>query len=203
MKLSRAARLLAAGGLLAACAGAHAVVTYFFNGNGARSVTLRVGSDNNTVNTVTFDVNNASVAPSPAPVQGTPGNGATPTSPTGGILIQLDVRRRAAPPDSVTLTVNSSAGMLCVSGPCTANALTIPLTHVGWTSYDWGGGGSSGGIATGSFNGGSNQLLFSGVATTGNNGLQMQNVLVFSYDNSTLYPSGSYRGRVVYTATVP
>jgi hypothetical protein len=29
----------------------------------------------------------------------------------------------------------------------------------------------------------------------------MTNVLIFQYDNATLYPSGRYTGRVVYTAT--
>lgn len=30
----------------------------------------------------------------------------------------------------------------------------------------------------------------------------MNNLLSFSYANSTLYPAGTYRGRVVFTATM-
>ena len=40
MALLRVARALAAGSLLAACAGSHALV-FYFNGTGARSITPR------------------------------------------------------------------------------------------------------------------------------------------------------------------
>lgn len=203
MRTSRFFRVLAAGVLLAAGGAAHAVVTYF-NGAGVRSITLRVGSNNATINTVTFDVANANVAPSPAPVQGVAGNGATPTAPAGGILVVLSTNRRGSAPDVVKLLADSSAGMACQMGVCTTTPLTIPFNTVSWTSYEVGGGGFTAGVASGAFTGSASQTLFSATIPGGSgNSLLVANVLIFSYDNATLYPSGTYRGRVVYSATVP
>lgn len=203
MQLVRPARWFATGALVLWSAGAHAVVTYSI-GTGTRSITMTVGSNDTTVNTVTFDVLNANIAPSPAPVQGVPGNGAPATSPSGGVTVTLQTNRRGNAPDVVKLLVDSSAGMACQSGVCTSSPLTIPFTTVSWTSYEAGGGAFSAGIASGSFNGSASQLLFSGqIPTRSKNSMLVSNVLVFSYNNATLYPSGSYRGRVTYTVTVP
>ncbi len=203
MDVPRAARALLACALLGASFGARAVVTYF-NANGARSITLRVGSNNTTVNTVTFDVLNANIAPTPAPVQGVPGNGAPATSPPNGVQVLLQTNRRGNSPDVVKLLVNSSAGMACQTGVCTSSPLTIPFSTVSWTSYETGGGAFSAGIASGSFNGSAAQTLYSGtVPTASGNSVIVSNILVFQYANTTVYPSGTYRGRVTYTASVP
>lgn len=203
MRPSRLARALAAGGLLAACGAAHAVL-FYFNAGGTRSITLQVGSNNATVNTVTFDVLNANVAPTPAPVQGVAGNGAPATSPAGGILVVVSTNRRGNAPDVVKLLANSSAGMACVSGVCTTSPLTIPFSTVSWTSYETGGGAFASGIPSGTFNGSGSQSLFTATVPGGaGNSLIAANVLVFRYANTTLYPSGNYRGQVVYTAAVP
>jgi len=203
MKRSAALSCAAAGCLLAACSGAHAVVT-FLNTGGGRSITLQVGSANAAINTVTFDVQGAAIAPSAAPVTGTAGGGAPPTSLTGGIQIVLTTNRRGNAPDVVKLVANSAAGMACQSGVCTGSPLTIPFSTVSWTSFESNGSGSATGIPSGRFTGAASQTLFSvTVPARAGNGVRVSNVLVFSYDNATLFPSGSYSGRVTYTASVP
>lgn len=204
MKYQGIVRLLAAGALLAASGCALAVVTFSNFTSGARNITLQVGSDNRTINTVTFDVLGTDIAPSAGPVEGVPGNGAPATSPANGILVVLTTRRRGNAPDVVRLTADSAGGLVCQTGVCTSNPVTIPFTTIGWTSYEVGGGAFSAGLPSGSFNGSASQTLFSTtIPASSGTGIEVRNVLVFRYDNATLYPSGVYRGRVVYTATVP
>jgi hypothetical protein len=197
-------RALAAA-FIAACTtpSAHAVVTFFTTtGNSQRSITLRVGSNDTAVNTVTFDVVNANVAPSPTPVQGTPGNGAPTTSPTGGIEIRLSTVNRGAAPDVVRLLADSSAGLACVTGGC--GSTLIPFSTISWVSNNLQGGANAGkDIPSGNFNGSATQQLVSLTVPAGSDSVTITNVLVFTYDNATLYPSGIYNGRVTYTATVP
>ena len=176
----------------------------FLNTGGGRSITLQVGSANAAVNTVTFDVQNAAIAPSAAPVTGVAGGGAPPTAPTGGISIVLTTNRRGNAPDVVKLVANSAAGMQCISGVCIASPLTIPFSTVSWTSFELNGGGFAAGIPSGSFTGAASQTLYSvTVPASAGNGVRVSNVLVFSYDDATLFPSGTYSGRVTYTALVP
>lgn len=204
MKPYHIVRSLAAGLLLAAAGCAHAVITFTSFTSGARSISLQVGSANNTVNTVTFDVLNANIAPTPTQVTGVPGNGAPATSPANGVLVVLSTRRRGTSPDVIKLTANSAGGLVCQSGVCASNPTPIPFNTVSWTSYEVGGGSFGGGIPSGTFNGSTSQTLFSFTIPAGSStGMEARNVLVFSYNNTTLYPSGVYRGRVVYTATVP
>ena len=186
-----------------AIAPAGAVVTFFTTpGSGQRSITLRVGSNNTTVNTVTFDVLNANVAPSPTAVQGVPGNGAPATSPVGGIEIRLSTVNRGAAPDVVRLVADSSAGLSCVSGGC--GSTIIPFSTISWISNNLQGGANAGkDIQSGAFSGSATQPLVSVTVPAGSDSLIIRNVLLFMYDNATLYPSGTYNGRVTYTATVP
>ncbi len=203
MKRSALCACATAGFLLAACPGARAVVT-FLNTGGNTSITLQVGSANATVNTVTFDVLNAAIAPSAAPVTGVAGGGAPATSPVGGILFTLTTNRRGTAPDVVKLVANSAAGLRCQTGVCTTSPLTIPFDTVSWTSFELNGGAFGAGIPSGRFTDAAAQSLFSLTIPAGSgNGVRISNVLVFKYDNATLFPSGTYSGRVTYTASVP
>lgn len=178
-----------------------------------RQITLRVGSAGTTVNDVTFNVTGTNV--NPTAVTGIPGGSTPATSPIGGTEITLTAGLVNQGQQRVSLTVDSSAGMACVGGTGCGTTI-IPFTAVSWVSYnhdiypnlD---------IQNGAFTGASNQELVNFSAGNGNNGngngngnerisggsITMSNVLVFQYDNTTIYPSGQYRGRVIYTATMP
>ena len=94
--------------------------------------------------------------------------------------------------------------MACQSGTCLSGSVNIPFTTVSWTSYEPAGGAFSAGIASGTFTGSASQNLFANtVPGVVNDSMTVSNVLVYSYSNATLYPSGTYSGRVTYTATVP
>jgi hypothetical protein len=177
---------------------AHAVFT-FSAYTPVRQITMRVGAAGAVVNTVTFNVTGANVAPSPVAVTGTPDAGTPATTPVNGTEVTLTAGLVNPGGQRVTLTVDSSAGMSCVAGSgCGTTA--IPFSTVSWTSYnhvtfptfD---------IQNGTFTGATNQQLTN--YTVGGGSLTMSNVLIFQYDNATLYPAGQYRGRVIYTATIP
>jgi hypothetical protein len=187
--------LLAAGTMLPA----GAVITYF-SGSGQRSISLRVGSNNTSVNCVTFNVTGTNVAPNATPVTGTPGCGAPATTPSGGIEFSLTANRRSTSGDVVHLTVDSSAGMSCTGGGC--GSTIVPFTTVSWTSQNRDG--SMLDIPNGSFTGGASQTILNiANGQGGTDSVTVTNVLIFSYGNATLYPAGSYSGRVTFTATVP
>lgn len=190
--------------LLLTATNADAVFT-FTNLNSKSQVTLRVGSANGTVNTVTFDVSNANVSPTPVPVTGIPGNGSPATSPANGTEIQLTARIPKNQLKTIQLTVDSSAGLSCVGGSGCGTTV-IPFSAVRWTSYNKETGLLAGNdIQDGVFTAGGGQLLARGVISTVGSGtgleVVMSNVLIFQYDNATLYPAGQYTGRVIYTAT--
>jgi hypothetical protein len=194
---------LAAGVLgLAAAWPAHGLLLTF-NGGGQRSITLRVGSNNTTVNNVSFDVLNAAVAPTPVPVTGTAGNGVPLTTPAGGVPFVITTNRRGGGADVIRLTASSATGLSCVSGVCLGGAVTIPFNTISWISYELAGAGFVSGIPSGSFNGSAAQTLFSYTIPAGADSMSASNVLVFTYANSALYPAGSYTGQVTYTLTVP
>lgn len=194
------ALLLAA---LAAAPAAHAVFTFTPLGS-PRQVTLRVGSANAAVNNVTFTVTGANISPSPTPVTGVPGAGAPATVPAGGIEIQVVTRMPLSlfGSDTMTLTVDSTAGLACIGGTGCGTTL-IPMTTISWTSFNTDASGQD--IQSGSFNGTATQQLATYTVYTGfpwgGQSVTMTNVLIFQYSNATLYPSGRYTGRVVYTAT--
>ncbi len=200
-RLPRSAAVLAAAFLLVQPAGA--VFTFTPLGN-PRMVTLRVGSANAAVNNVTFTVTGANVSPTPTPVTGVPGAGAPATAPAGGIEIQVVTRMPLSlfGTDTMTLTVDSTAGLACVGGTGCGTTV-IPMTTISWTSFNTDPSGQD--IQSGSFNGTASQQLgsysvYTGIPWNGDS-VTMTNVLVFQYSNATLYPSGRYTGRVTYTAT--
>ena len=190
-------------GVLITIESAHATVTLTTGGfSGASSLTLRVGSAGS-IDVITFNVTGTNVAPTPTAVVGT-SNGPV-TSPTGGTEIAISANDSfilgAA---TVSLTANSSAGLACVSGGC--GSTVIPFTSISWTSANLQTGGRAGqDIQSGTFNGSASQTLASipiPLAILSDASVAMSNVLTFSYANSTLYPSGQYRGRVVFTASL-
>lgn len=200
---SRTAAWAVLAGLGLLCAQeSHAVFTTTGLGT-PRQTTLRVGSANGTINNVSFDVLGANVSPSPTAVTGVPGNGTPGTSPANGTEIQVITRMPGTflGSSTLTLTVDSSAGLSCVGGSGCGSTL-IPFNTISWTSYNMDPGGDD--LASGTFNGSASQQLagknqYTGIFSAGS--LIMTNVLIFSYNNVTLYPAGRYQGRVVYTAT--
>lgn len=194
---------------LAACAlaamqpaGAVFVLTPLGN---PRSVTLRIGAASNTVHNVTFTVSNAAIH-NGTPVAGVPSVGTPATTPAGGVEIEVVT---VMPPgifssDTMTLSANSTAGLTCIGGSGCGTTI-IPFTSIRWTSYNLQTGTGAGqDIQSGAFNGSGNQQLAtytSGTTIFFGNSVTMRNVLVFEYDNATIYPSGRYTGRVIYTAT--
>jgi hypothetical protein len=187
---------------------AHAVFTFTGALLPPRQIALRVGSANATVNNVTFDVNSASLFLNPQPVTGAPGNGTPATAPAGGTEIQIAAQTPwlLFGSSTLTLTVDSSAGLSCVGGTGCGTTI-IPFTTVSWTSYNKDTASSCAGqdIQNGTFTGGGSQQLAQ--CNVGNAGLlsgyvvTLSNVLVFQYSNATFYPAGQYTGRVVFTAT--
>ena len=171
------------------------------------SLTLRVGSANTTVNRVTFNVTGANIAPNPTAVIGTPGNGAPVTSPAGGVEIEIATRTPGSGFKTYTmsLTANSSSGLVCVAGTGCGTTI-IPFNTVSWTSYNLDTGNGAGqDIQNGTFDGTASQLLVNYQNTVVlyviGNSVTMRNVLIYSYDNAQLYPAGQYLGTVTYTAT--
>lgn len=193
---------VALGAALAAgvVADAHAVFTFTAFGT-PRRIIMQVGSANTTVNNVTFNVNNATLFLNQTPVTGTPGNGTPATTPANGTEIRVTTR---IPTNTagvqVVLSVDSSAGLTCVGGSG-CGATVIPFSTVSWTSYNHDTTYPTFDIQDGTFNGSATQQLTNFVVTGAS--ITMSNVLIFQYDNATLYPFGQYTGRVTYTASMP
>lgn len=170
-----------------------------------RRLTLQVGSALfGTVNSVTFNVTNDKVSPNNVAIQGIPNNtaGTAATSVTNGVLFRVTSEvpiSLISTWQNVKFTVDSSVGLACISGTGCGSTI-IPFNTISWASDSTN---PSAGldIASGSFTGGSTQTLF--WVGSMNAGLKVENVLVFSYANSTLYPAGRYTGRVTYTASLP
>ncbi len=181
---------------------AHALITLLPTGS-PRSITMRVGSAiAGDINTVTFDVQNANISPNPTAVTGVPSAGSSSTAGRVTILVQT---RNSAAQTNLRVTANSSAGLTCVSGSGCGSTI-IPFSTISWTSYNTDTTYPTLDFQSGTFNGTTTQQLLMGVTTgltlTGTS-VRVQNELVFSYNNTTLYPAGQYRGRVAYTASMP
>lgn len=177
---------------------AGAVFTFFGFGT-PRSITLQVGAAGGTVNLVRFNVATTTVSPSPVAVVGVP-DGSTPaTSPAGGVRVRM---RGVWPSGNATLnlTVDSSAGLACVVGTG-CGGTSIPLSTIGWTAYETDATYPTLEIQSGAFDGSAAQMLAAFICC-GSGTVEIANTLVFRYANSTLYPAGQYRGRVVFTATL-
>jgi hypothetical protein len=165
-----------------------------------RQITMRVGSAGGTVNNVTFNVTGANISPTPVAVTGVPGGGAPVTSPVGGTEVTLTAGLVSPGGQRVTLTVDSSAGMTCVGGTGCGTTI-IPFTTVSWTAFNHDVTYPTFDIQNGTFTGATNQTLTNYTVSGGS--VTMSNVLIYQYSNATIYPSGQYTGRVIYTATIP
>lgn len=199
VRLGLSVQLVVCVGLLQAVPTAHAVFTFIPLAS-PRTITLQVGAAGGTINNVVFNVSNANVSPTPTPVTGVPDASTPATTPAGGVRVRLRAQWPAGN-SVVRLTVSSPAGLTCVGGSG-CGATVIPFTTISWvahekvnfTTFD---------IQNGSFTGAANQSLASFSCCGGTNGVEMANTLIFTYSNSTLYPSGRYQGRVTYTASAP
>lgn len=183
----------------------HAVITTVTETNSAYALTLQVGTAGASVDTVAFSVTGANAGLTPASVSGTPAINVwvTPVRPVIGSTIV----------HSVTLQVDSSTAMVCQSGGCGSN--TIPFSKISWVaSSNAGTGDIQSGRFTGaaaqqiaSFNANANTcvgpLCFLGIgAWTGQTRRLDATQLQFFYDNDVIYPGGTYRGTVRFTATM-
>ncbi|TXH75925.1 MAG: hypothetical protein E6Q85_04235 [Thiothrix sp.] len=166
-----------------------------------RRVTLQVGSAQfGTVNNVVFNVTSDKVSPNNVSIEGIPDAtaGTATASPSNGILIRATSEvptTMAGTWQNLKVDVNSSVGLTCVNS-ASCGATIIPFTTIKWVSYNRGGLD----IADGTFNGGNQTLFHVGSI---NAGLKLENTLVFTYSNTTLYPAGQYKGTVTYTASLP
>ncbi|HYP83516.1 hypothetical protein [Variovorax sp.] len=190
--------LLGLAALLGGARDAGAVFT-FTNAYGSYGLTLQVGSAN-AIDEIVFNVAGNNVGLTPAPVAGT--NSSTNQA---GVTVRVTPSRPffGLQPDTVTLTVDSSLALSCQT-PATCSGVSIPFTSIRWTSTD---ASSSAGanidIQNGTFSGTAGQQLarFDPVALL-QGSRQLSNTLNFEYANSTVYPAGTYRGTVRFTATM-
>ncbi|WP_232539505.1 MULTISPECIES: hypothetical protein [Comamonas] len=197
---------LSAGLVLLACGisvPANAVITTVSDSGSSYALSLQVGSAAG-VDTVQFNVTGNNVGLTPTPVTGTPAIdiSVTPMRP-------VSTSSTARP---VTVRVDSSVALACVSGPC--GGTNIPFSKISWTST---GNGSGGDIQNGQFSGVANQQLasFNANATfcsfpliifclgwTYQSNAISATRLTFSYANDTIYPAGTYQGTVYFTASM-
>ncbi len=207
----RAARApLSAGLVLLACGvtePANAVMIVVNDSGSTYALSLRVGPSVS-VDTVQFNVTGSNVSPTPTPVLGS-----LPIDISVTPIRPANVASAARP---VTLRVNSSVALSCVSGPCADTK--IPFSKISWTSN----GDGSGAIQHGQFSGAANQQRASFNANaTYCSGLPIPifdtcllgswfyqsralyaTRLTFSYANDTIYPAGTYTGAVTFTASM-
>lgn len=179
-----------------ACSQAGAVFTFLPYAN-PRFIQLQVGSAGATINNVTFNVMGSNTSPNPFPVQGIPSVGTPATAPAGGVRVRMRGQWNSGN-QRLTLSVDSAAGLACV-GATGCGSTVIPFNTISWvahekvnfTAFD---------IQNGSFNGSATQQLAN--FTVSGASIEMANTLIFTYNNATLYPAGSYLGRVVFTASI-
>lgn len=173
---------------------AGAVITTTLLSLSANRLTLRVGSALGTIDIVDFAVTGTGIQPNNAPVVSANTVSIVMTAEKS-LLLGLGL-------NSARLTVDSSAGMTCVAASG-CGTVTIPFSTVTWQTQNPDASGLD--IRSGGFTGDSGQqiaLFGLPVLTNLSSSTVMSNLLSFSYANSTLYPAGTYRGRVVFTATM-
>lgn len=146
---------------------------YIQIGNGQFNVFGLFGPPTGQVNEVVFNFP-ASVLPG----DGTPIVG-TPEMPVAVLGYSGGGRAR------FTVTMNSSVPLVNGSGN------TLPFNEISWTTRD-------GDIPGGRFNQGAAQTFFN-MNIAYPRGRGVIDYLTFRYDNDTVYPAGTYTGRVVYT----
>jgi hypothetical protein len=169
----RHSRLFASLIVLAYVAPSHAL--RFSVQPGPPFVYIEVGSNTQTIDTVTFTVPAGPGAGTGTPVVGAPVIPITVLGYSGGN--QSNYR----------ITMNSAAGLTNSTGA------RIPFSEFSWTTRD-------GDIPTGQFNDSANQLLLQHNGR-GNRARGITDYLTFSFANTAIYPSGVYTGLIVYTVT--
>ena len=183
---------------------ASAVMTTVTDTGSSYALSLQVGQPTVT-DTVQFNVTGNNVVISPTPVVGTPSINisVTPTRP-------MSSSSTARP---VTLQVDSSSGLTCATSTSCGTTI-IPFSKISWTSN--GSSSSTGDIQNGTFTGSANQQIasFDANATTCTfwiifcfawayqSNAMNATTLTFTYANDTLYPAGTYKGTVYFTASM-
>lgn len=160
-------------------------------------ITLQVGSAVAT-DEVAFNVTGANAGLTPVPVAG-----------SQSITIRVSPSRPAmlfAETRPVTLTVDVPAGLNCTTFNSCGNTI-IPFSTISWVSTN-ATSPNQGDIQSGTFANSTTQPLASFNAATAallvfNGDTRfMANTLTFRYANTTVYPAGTYRGTVRFTATM-
>lgn len=168
-----------------------------------RRLSLQIGTPTSgMVDLVTFNVQNAQVAPNNTPVAGIPNSNTSAIA--NGVKVRIETRVRSQEHNNgnstpLQLTVNSSAGLSCLAGSG-CGATIIPFNTIRWVAHETDAIYPGASIQNGTFNGGTQTLLnlsFRGAS------LITDQSFTFTYNNATLYPAGRYQGRVTYTATMP
>jgi hypothetical protein len=183
----------------------HAVITRVTETNNAYALTLQVGTAGAAVDTVAFSITGANAGLTPTAVSGTPAINVwvTPVRPVISSTIA----------HAVTLQVDSSTAMACQSGGCGTNS--IAFSKISWVASNNAG---TGDIQSGRFTGAAAQQIASfnsnantcvgalcglGIGTWTYQTRKLDATqLQFFYDNDVIYPGGTYRGTVRFTATM-
>lgn len=161
------------------------------------SLALRVGSPGTIVDTVSFEVSGDNIGLTPAPI----------TSPDSIFVWVEPLRPRVLDRVSrwVTLSVDSSVAMTCQTSTL-CGTTPIPFSKISWTATNNAG---SGDIQNdGTFTGGAAQMIarFNANATRGLGDYWTRQLwgtlLTFTYANDVIYPAGTYRGTLRFTATM-
>lgn len=161
---------------------------------GSYGITLQVGSAS-LIDEVVFNVAGNIVG------SGTAVTGTNSTTGSPGVVIQVTPTRQLFTTPNVRLTVDSSIALTCQTAS-SCGTTNIPFTSIRWTSTD-ATSPNDGDIQNGTFAGTAAQQLayfeaYRGLLTVN----RMSNTLTFDYLNNTVYPAGTYRGTVRFTATI-
>jgi hypothetical protein len=163
-------------------------------GNIAQSqhqIRIRIGADQSGVDTVNFGT-----------IMGERvGNGQAVNAQTAGVSLSVQAWTLGDTERVVTVTADSSAGMNCVT-PASCGNITIPFDTVSWsvggTQKSGGDGVNGAGLRSGTFSTSAVQPIARFSSDT-----RLQSTLFFRYANATVYPAGTYSGRVTFTASMP
>lgn len=152
------------------------------------TISISVGSTGASVDTVNFGTIAGNLV------------GSGVVAAPGTVAVAVTALTLVADSRTVTVNADSTAGMTCQS-PSTCDSTNIPFSTVSWmvsNSVTPSGSPSVFDIQPGSFTGSASQTIASFPSAR-----TMSNTLSFKYANSTVYPAGSYIGRVTYTASMP
>lgn len=159
------------------------------------SVRLRVGSPSGIVDSVGFTIPGDSVGSGKSIVQD--------ISPVAlAALVQVEIQARTMNPGDRTalLTVTTPPG-LCHSSGCAV--AIVPMTEIAWTSLDVQTRGADGNTAQGGIESGVFVASTTTTLLTFPSGQRAISYLQFRFLNTTLFPAGTYSGRVMFTASMP